>query len=363
MHPAISGDGRFVAFVSNASNLVDGDTNGSMDIFVHDRTTGLTTRVSVDSTGGQAHGQCEYPSISADGRYVAFHTTAALVTTDTNSFEDVYVHDRATAETRLVSVGGNGCSKGPAISGNGRCVAFYSRASNLVPGDTNGAADIFVRDLELGVFERVHVASNGSEANRSAFGDASVSYDGRYVAFSSTATNLGGYGQIVNVFVRDRNAGQTEPVGVGITPSLSSDAQFVAWMLVGTGAGSQVWVLDRSSGTSTVASVSSDGVAGDGTSWLASLSGDGHSVAFASIATNLVPGDVNGEMDIFRHDLVSGETALLSVGVGNVLANASSASPDISDDGAVITFLSGATNLVEGDTNGASDVFVIECEP
>src|SRR5438132_192115 len=150
--PSISADGRFVAFYSSAANLVGGDTNGVRDVFVRDRKTGKTTRVSVDSHGAQGNGDSDGPSISADGRFVAFLSTAGkLVGGDTNGARDVFVRDRKAGKTRRVSVGphgaqGKGASFVPSISANGRFVAFSSVASNLVAGDTNTASDIFVRD-------------------------------------------------------------------------------------------------------------------------------------------------------------------------------------------------------------------------
>src|SRR5438094_1790918 len=153
--PAISADGRFVAFLSDATYLVPGDTNGEPDVFVHDRQTGTTERVSVASDGtegnppaGAGNGK---PAISAAGRFVAFDSSASnLVPGDTNR-QDVFVHDRLTGTTELVSmdsvgIQGNGWSYSPAISADGRFVAFDSSASNLVPGDTDRAGDVFVRD-------------------------------------------------------------------------------------------------------------------------------------------------------------------------------------------------------------------------
>jgi|GEM_PF-1585857 len=193
--PSISADGRYVAFQSYASNLVPGDTNGTWDVFVHDRLTGQTTRVSVASDGTQGNGDSECPSISADGRYVAFASLASnLVPGDTNGTWDVFVHDRLTGQTTRVSVAsggaqGNSGSWCPSISADGRYVAFQSYASNLVPGDTNGVLDVFVHDRLTGQTTRVSVASDGTQGDSYSFG-SSISADGRYVAFSSLASNL-----------------------------------------------------------------------------------------------------------------------------------------------------------------------------
>ncbi|NLF49567.1 MAG: hypothetical protein GX577_00375, partial [Leptolinea sp.] len=155
-YPSISADGRYVAFHSPAMNLVTGDMNGFTDVFVHDRTTGATTLLSVASDGTQGTGESMYPSISADGRYVAFHSDASsLVTGDTNSRHDIFVHDRITGITTRVSVAsdgtqGNNYSSDLSISADGRYVVFQSAASNLVSGDTNSADDVFVHDLTTG---------------------------------------------------------------------------------------------------------------------------------------------------------------------------------------------------------------------
>ena len=190
--PAISADGRFVAFSSDASNLVAGDTNGRGDIFVRDRLTGTTERLSLASDGTQAN---RLTSISADGRFVTFSSSASnLVAGDTNRQADVFVHDRLTSTTERVSVASdgtqaNGDSSFPSISADGRFVTFVSRASTLVAGDTNSRDDVFVHDRQTGTTERVSVASDGTQGNRnSRF--SSISADGRFVKFDSAASNL-----------------------------------------------------------------------------------------------------------------------------------------------------------------------------
>src|SRR3989440_488453 len=173
--PSISADGRFVAFYSSAANLVGSDTNGVRDVFVRDRKTGKTTRVSVDSHGAQGNGDSEGPSISADGRFVAFLSSASnLVGGDTNGVRDVFVRDRKTGKTRRVSVDshgaqGKGASFVPSISANGRFVAFSSVANNLVGGDTNTASDVFVRDRKTGKTRRGSRACHRPHGNGASF--------------------------------------------------------------------------------------------------------------------------------------------------------------------------------------------------
>src|SRR5947199_269171 len=203
---ALSADGRFVAFDSAATDLVAADTNGVSDVFVHDRQTGATERVSVASGGAQGDGSSGLigfafpPPLSADGRFIAFVSSATtLVAGDTNGAADVFLTARQAGTTRLCSAGSGGGAHGtghrrgftlfPALSADGRFVAFQSAATNLVAGDTNGATDVFVHDRQTGTTERMSVASGGAQGNGSSAGPA-LSAAGRFVAFRSTATNL-----------------------------------------------------------------------------------------------------------------------------------------------------------------------------
>jgi Tol biopolymer transport system component len=181
------------------------------DVFVHDRVTGQTSRVSVSSSGEQGNGESRFPSLSADGRYVAFESLASnLVPSDTNGTPDVFIHDRVTGQMTRVSVSssgeeGNGNSSEASVSANGRYVAFHSSASNLVPGDTNGTWDVFVHDRVTGQTSRVSVSSSGEQGNGNSY-EANISPDGRYVAFGSAASNLvpGDTNGTPDVFVHDR---------------------------------------------------------------------------------------------------------------------------------------------------------------
>jgi len=200
-----------VAFSSVASNLVPGDTNDDWDVFVRDRVDRVTRRVSVGPGGGQANCGSVEPAISRGGRYVAFDSSASnLVPGDTNHESDVFVRDRVDRVTRRVSIGPGGHqanrnSGAPAISPGGRYVAFHSSASNLVPGDTNNAFDVFVRDRGDRVTRRVSIGPGGRQANSHSF-DPAISADGRHVAFGSDASNLvpGDTNNALDVFVWDR---------------------------------------------------------------------------------------------------------------------------------------------------------------
>lgn len=321
--PSISADGRFVAFRSRATNLVPNDTNNQPDIFVRDRNTGTTTRVSVDSTGNQQNSYCFSPTISADGRFVTFESEASnLVPADTNNTRDIFVHDRNTGITTRVSVDSagnqsNGLSGHARISGNGRYVAFDSEATNLVAGDTSGM-DIFVHDRATGATTRVSVGSSGNQAN-SASWDPAISTDGRYVAFMSFASNLaaGDTNDQPDIFVRDRNTGTNTRVSVdnvGVQgngwsdePKISGDGRYVTFassasnLVPGDNNDSQdIFIRDRIAGVTRRASLDPVGVeANRGSDEHHAISVDGRYVAIASWATNLVPDDVNDERDIF----------------------------------------------------------------
>jgi uncharacterized repeat protein (TIGR01451 family) len=417
----ISADGRYVAFVSTASNLVPGDTDGWQDVFVHDRQTGATERVSIDSAGNQGDWHSCYIglgsiggtgclSVSADGRYVAFHSTADnLVPGNPELYEPVFVHDRQTGVTQWVSVdsAGNQRSGGDftSISADGRYVAFPSGASNLVPGDTNGRTDVFVHDRQTGATERVSVDSTGSQGNRESSGLVDLSADGRYVAFSSNASNLvpgdanvcrdyPNVGTCPDVFVHDRQTGATELVSMDSTgnqgnggsgsPATSADGRFVAFSSSASNlvAGDtnalcyngwfydncpDVFVHDRQTGVTQRVSVDSAGNQGNAGSYWPAISADGRYVAFMSQASNLVTGDTNvlcynGSyydcFDIFVHDRQTGVTERVSIDSAGDQGNQDSRWPSISADGRYVAFTSWATNLVPGDTNGAGDIFV-----
>ncbi len=249
--PSISGDGRWVAFDSYADNLVPGDTNGELDIFLRDRDRGKTARVSIDSAGNQGDSFSHMPSISSDGNCIAFGSDAGnLVPGDTNYLMDVFVHDRQTAQTTRVSVDSAGLQANwpsyyPSISADGRCVAFRSSAYNLVPGDTNGVVDTFVHDLQTGQTTRVSVDSAGNQANDHSFWLCSMSMDGHHVAFLSDATNLvpGDTNHAMDVFVHDRqdcasstyayctakttSSGCTPTMGFSGVPSATAPSGFV----------------------------------------------------------------------------------------------------------------------------------------
>jgi Tol biopolymer transport system component len=330
---ALSADGRYVVFDSEATNLVRRDRNGDPDVFVHDRQTGATARVSVSSSGQEADGASFNfnPSISGDGRVVVFQSFADnLVAGDTNRASDVFVHDRATGTTTRVSVDSagtqaNGGSGLPVVSADGRHVAFLSDASNLVANDTNGERDVFVHDLLTGSTTRVNVDSAGNQAvgnPRVNFVEPAISGDGRFVAFGSLAANLvpGDTNGTFDIFVHDQQTGTTGRVSVdsagtqgngrSALPTISADGRFVCFdsratnLVAGdTNGRRDVFVHDRQTGVTTRESVDGTGAQSDGNSGDAVIAPNGGRVVFESLATNLVAGDTNLLLDVFVHDL------------------------------------------------------------
>lgn len=404
---AISADGRYVAFRSQATNLLSGDTNdycgdsgtdNCSDVFVYDRQADDIERVSVASDGTEGNGHSWPPAISADGRYVAFVSRATnLVPNDTNGWHDVFVHDRQTGHTQRISVASDGTQAddlsgcqlscdyegencywvcgAPAISADGRLVAFGSWATNLVLDDTNDTYDVFVHDRQTGETSRVSLASDGTEAEGLSDYPA-ISADGRYVAFQSRARNLvsgdDDYNQ--DVFLHDRQTGQTTRVteanGDSTYPSLSADARFVAFFSFASDLVSDdsndacdVFVRDLQTLETTRSSVASDGTEANGWSLACVISRGGRYVAFISGASNLVPGDANDATDVFLHDNETGITQRMSVASDGTEGNGwSSYFPAISATGRHIAFISTATNLVPNDTNGCTDIFVRDRE-
>ncbi|MCE9596067.1 MAG: calcium-binding protein [Planctomycetes bacterium] len=386
--PAVSADGRFVSFGSLGSNLVAGDTNATWDTFVRDRFTGVTTRVSVSSAGVEQSSSSD-SSISGDGRWVAFDSAAtALVAGDTNGKLDAFVHDRQTGTTTRVSVssGGlqaNGASQYPRLSDDGRWIAFSSGATNLVAGDVNGDQDVFLHDTLTGATVLVSVDSGGSQGNGGSMA-TSVSGDGRYVAFYSSASNLvaGDTNAETDIFVRDLVAGQTvcasrNLLGLASDGSssgarLSADGRIVAFsstatdlVLGDTNHLVDTFVYDLVTGTTTRVSVSSSGMQAseDFFSSLGSLAGgvsaDGRWIVFASDAVDLVVGDTNHLWDVFLHDRQTGTTSRANLlPDGSPTIGGDSTDIAISSDGRTLVYESRANALVPFDANGAVDIFV-----
>jgi hypothetical protein len=381
---SISADGRWIGFGSSASNLVPGDKNQALDAFVRDRLLAINQRVSVSSSGEEGNGFSSGTMLSADGRHACFVSTSTnLVPGDTNLKEDSFVHDLWTGTTQRVSVSssgeqGNDHSSDVRISADGRFVAIWSNASNLVPNDTNGEPDVFLHDRQSGTTVRVNVSSSGGEANGATY-EPSISGDGRFVTFASFADNLvpGDTNGFADVFVHDSLTGATTRASVTSTggqalwggrfPAISADGWFVAFesaspdLVPGdTNNETDIYVHDRQTGATTRVNVGPGGVQANDSATRSCISADGRFVAFQTPATNLIQGGSSGT-EIFVHDRATGLTTLVSQSTSGLHGNGPSYNATISPDGKVVGFYSHATNLTPGDTNGKQDVFVRDC--
>jgi hypothetical protein len=383
--PSISGDGRYVVFESAATNLVPGDTNQAVDIFVYDRQLSTLQRASQAFQGGSGNGPSGRPVISGDGRWIAFQSSASnLVPDDTNGVPDIFVYDRQTATTERVSLAGDGSqgddsSSQPAISVDGRYVAFASLASNLVPGGASaGVQDIFVFDRHTHEVQRVNPAFDGVQAN----GDSSsvaISADGRYVSFESSASNLvpGDDNHSADIFLVDRQLGTLQRISVTATgvqgnsgsyhPTISADGDRLAFFSFAsnfvpdnTRTIGDIFVADQADAAIECVSMIWVQTEANGDSYTAATSRDGRFVAFDSNASNLVPDDTNGWIDVFVLDRQTGGVERVSLTANGTQGNEDSRSPSITEDGRYVAFQSRATNLVPGVNNARSQVYVYD---
>ena len=401
--PALSADDRWVAFASNATNLVSDDKYSITDVFVRDLTANTIVRVSLDASGDDANNGSGEPSISADGRFVAFESSADdLVAGDTNHELDIFVHDRdpdgngifdeGNGVTTRASVDSNGVegasgSFRPSISADGRKVAFVSYSTNLDPADTSYKLDVFLHDMTTGATSLVSVSRGGTGGNDHSL-HCHLAADGNSVAFSSFASDLvaGDANQRRDVFVRDLVLGKTVLASVdssGAQGDGESDLEpgamtrdgssVVFWSAAGNLVASDgngfadVFVRDLVHGTTTCMSVDAAGAVGNGHSIFPTISGDGRYVTHQTTAASLLSGDRNHHADVVLHDRdpdadgVFDEDPGVNTPISTsllALGDADSTFPGISDDGNLVAFLSGADNLVPADTNGHIDVFV-----
>ena len=327
LNASLSANGRYVAFQSSTTVMVDGgEVDFDSDIFLHDLKTGVTTWVSVDSAGSELTGQSHNPFVSANGRWIVFQSTAAFDPADDNGTVDIYLHDRKKGATLLVSADSNGApvqgdSIGASVSANGRYVVFESSASDLVADDGNGLTDVFLRDVKLGITTRLSVNAAGEEGDGTSQ-SAMISGNGRFVAFSSRATNLveDDGTSIADVFVRDLKLGTIERVSLDAQgddadndcswPWITHNGRFVAFESVATDLSTEfdgngdwdIYLHDRKADSTLRASVTTEGGAVQGSSYGAVVSFNGQFVAFESDAADLAPGDDNDARDIFVRD-------------------------------------------------------------
>jgi uncharacterized repeat protein (TIGR01451 family) len=392
--PSVSADGRFVAFASLAQNLVPGDTNQSADIFVRDRVLGTTERVSVSSKGGQGDGHSGLldlmggPSISGDGRYVAFSSEATnLVRGDRNANADVFVHDRLTGLTTRESVGTNGAEANgggtePDISRDGRVVAFVSFSDNLVP-DQNFTGDVFVRDRQAGTTERISQAPDGSDANSQSFTPV-LNADGRFVYFTSFASNLvagDSDNQDIDAYLFDRqtktmtaitsNRPSSGVISHGTANGISGDGRYLTFTTQDTtfvtpdtnGFFDDAWLVDRNTGQYVLVGVNDAGEQGDDSTFAGDVSDNGRFVVLVSRSTNF-GGPANFRENVYLRDRQAGTTRLVSVASDGTEGDLDSIQPALTPDGLVAAFASRSSTFVpETQDFFAYDVFVRDMRP
>lgn len=318
LRPHITPDGRYVAFSSEASNLVPDDSNAVYDAFLYDATAKALTLVSRAANGSAANGPSYSAGISDDGNHIAITSDASnLVAGDTNRTKDAFVFSRTTGSTTRVSLGPNGeesrkWSGIASLSGNGRYAIFWSDDKNFAPGDTNDFHDLFRRDLLLGTTTLVSWNASGVISDEGSSAEGDVSADGRYVAFASSATNLApgeATSHLDDVFVKDMLTGDIrcvsrtpaglEPDAQSVSPQISGDGRYTVFQSLATnldtvgGPTQSVWCVyihDASSGVIRRIDRTNFGVPGNKSSWVPSISPDGRWVGFESDANNLVPG-------------------------------------------------------------------------
>lgn len=387
--PSISGNGRYIAFQSDATNLVADDTNGFTDVFLYDRYTQQIKCVSRNIEGKSANFKSNFPIISHDGHYVVFQSDASdLVANDTNQVRDIFIYDVTQGTIKLISMDsqgmqGDGPSSFPVISADGHYIAFHSDATNLVADDTKTYTDIFLHDRITNETTRISVSSKGTQANNSSYG-ATISGDGRYIAYTSDARNLvtNDTNSKTDIFLYDRENATTQRISVDETgieannvsyePVLSLDGQWSTFVsratnLVpddnDTNQVEDVFLRNLTTGKTTRISINEQGQEGDNASFAPRISGNSRYIAFNSEANNLTTDDENDTIDVFLYD--SDTQHITNMTPFSQTFSNSSASyypPAISDDGRFVAYESRALNLIASDLNESADIFVYDRE-
>lgn len=381
---SISGDGGYVAFYSAATNLVSSDTNSESDVFRKNMLDGSIQRVSVSSAGSQGNNSSGGTvSISRDGNFVTFNSNASnLISSDTNGVNDIFLRDISSGTTEVITQSTSGTlQNGSPVTGashmseDARFVVFSSTATNLVSGDTNNSQDVFLRDRQLAKTIRISVSEAGTEGNSNS-NSPSISCDGRYIAFRSDGTNLvsGDTNGQTDVFLLDRITDELKNItlsgnGYSGYPILSCDGSYIVFYSEATNivsgdtnGKSDHFLYNVEQNSFEIISVdSSEDLGNDYVPPMpATISDDGRFVAFQSDSSDLVSGDTNAKTDVFLRDRQAGTTERMTVSSGGTQANDFSWTARISSDGRFVTYYSSASNLVTSDSNGKSDVIVSE---
>ena len=399
--PVFSPDGTRVAFSSWSTNLVDGDTNGTEDIFVKTLATGAIERISVTGDGTQADGGSRNPQWSPDGTRIGFLSKASNLVVGADGRPQLYVKTLGSGAVQLIS--SNAAGEGAEIMYSdaetawypdlsGTRIAFASSAPNLVPGDSNGMSDIFVKNLTTGSIDRISTTATGQQAIPGGAWSPAWSPAGDRIAFVSSASNLvdSDTNDVPDVFVKDLMTGAIKRVSVSAgAGQADGGSDNPVWFPSGNTTGgrgeiaftskasnlvdgdtngvSDVFVKDLLTGDIERVSTTATGAQGTGASLLSysnpakmwSPSGfPGQWITFISWAPNLVDGDTNGVSDIFVKNVTTGEIERINLSASGLQADGVSREPSWAPSGDRIVFGSFASNLVDGDTNGEYDIFV-----
>lgn len=383
--PSITADGSYVVFSSLATNLTDVPPALAGNVIGHNRLTGQTVLIS-RAMDGSAAGDSESPAVAAGGGFVVYESTSdALVADDDNAEQDIFVYERATGQTTLVSRHSDGTianswSLLPSISGDGRYVVFASNADNLVDGDSGWNQQVYLHDRQTGETMLISRNAAGDPGNgRSTYPD--ISADGNTIVFESEASNLNSpddNGMSSDIYVYDRPSGRltrasrhsdgTQGDGPSVIPSVSGDGRRVAFQSFAANLVADdindtpdIFVHDRLTGETWLVSRHTDGTPADGPSNGAAIADNGRTVAFNSVATTLVD-DATGQQNAFRHDLQTGATIMVSRHSDGTPGNATTyplgPRPVAVANSGAVAFESEATNLVDDDTNQQNDIFV-----
>lgn len=383
-NPSVSADGRYAVFESTASNLVNNDLNNNSDIFLVDTENGTIQRISEPTSGGDANGSSNNPSISANGQFVVFESFAPnLVANDTNNAVDIFIYDRIAQSMERVSVASNNTQANshnfsPSVSADGRFVTFYSISSNLVSGDNNRAVDVFVRDRTTGETRMISTNANGNPGNMASWQPV-ISANGQYIAFSSNASNLvaGDSNNVQDIFLYEMATGNIAMVSkdnsgtpgnaLSAYPAISASGDYVvfesdATNLVSNDGNGQtdIFVADVPHSSVTRISVTTDGGDINAPAYQPRISQDGRFISYYSYASNIVQPDPNNVEDVYLYDQSTGAIEMLTRTMAGEPSNGSSFTAALNDDGRYAVTSSLATNLDVTDTNGLEDIYLFD---